>query len=321
MKRSKQNPPDGRSKLLRRICFFIWLGAFPMGSLAQADFFWFNRATNRVTYAAGGTAYLAGNPTNAQHGCFIQLIYAGPDQTNSPAVATGTGVAGDDHVVAKGWAGKNIFSTNDVDGYLQGGQFTTNLLHGYYYVRAWTAPSPDYTNGIIPVNPTNFYGDSIVWRDPWNGPPEMAASFNFGGTTGFPTTARAQIVDTDHNGLPDWWEYLYFGVFTNTDLQGDPDDDLSPNGDEFLAGTEPTDENSVFQLNYIRGNPSQAVVRWPSVDGRRYALERGTNTPATGWAFSVIATNLPATPAFNSYTDTVSNAGALFYRVTVRPEE
>jgi hypothetical protein len=59
-------------------------------------------------------------------------------------------------------------------------------------------------------------------------------------------------VDTDHNGLPDAWEYMFFGHI-GVDPNADPDKDGESNLSEFHAGTNPTDPNSVFhsarQLN------------------------------------------------------------------------
>ena len=59
-------------------------------------------------------------------------------------------------------------------------------------------------------------------------------------------------VDTDGNGLPDAFEYTYFGHI-GVDPNADPDGDGETNIAEYRAGTRPTDPNSVFhsarQLN------------------------------------------------------------------------
>ncbi len=51
-------------------------------------------------------------------------------------------------------------------------------------------------------------------------------------------------VDTDGNGLPDAWEYTYFGHI-GVDPNADPDGDGESNIAEYRAGTNPTDSNSV----------------------------------------------------------------------------
>src|SRR2546421_3788770 len=59
-------------------------------------------------------------------------------------------------------------------------------------------------------------------------------------------------VDTDGNGLPDAWEYLYFGHI-GVDPNADADGDGETNFGEYRARTDPMDPNSVFhsarQLN------------------------------------------------------------------------
>jgi hypothetical protein len=49
--------------------------------------------------------------------------------------------------------------------------------------------------------------------------------------------------DNDMDGLPDAWEYYYFGNL-NQNSQGDPDKDGVMNQPEYLAGTDPTDPTS-----------------------------------------------------------------------------
>ena len=84
-----------------------------------------------------------------------------------------------------------------------------------------------------------------------------------------------RIVDTDANGLPDWWELQYFGHLTGTDPNADPDHDGMSNLQEWLAGTNPTNASSVLRLVAIpTNNPNAFVVRWPSVAGKSYWLER-----------------------------------------------
>ncbi|MFH0881262.1 MAG: hypothetical protein V2A34_16240, partial [Lentisphaerota bacterium] len=185
---------------------------FCLTCTAQADFNWFNRTSNRITYASGGTNYLYGDTQSNSAGCFAQLIYAGTNNQIDPAVATGNGTSGDDEVCTNAWMGRGLFSSPH--GRLEGGDFSGGVVGGLYYVRAWSAPSPEYAMGLIPSFPTNKYGDSILKQNQAFGIPD---EFNFGGTTGFSTVTRARIVDSNTNGLPDWWEYRYFNTFTNVD--------------------------------------------------------------------------------------------------------
>jgi subtilisin family serine protease len=126
-----------------------------------------------------------------------------------------------------------------------------------------------------------------------------------------------RIVDTDTNGLPDWWELQYFGHLTGSDPNADADHDGLSNLAEWLAGTNPTNASSVLRLTAIpTNNPNAYVVRWPSVAGKYYRLERATNL-LTGFN-SVVQTNIAATAPTNTATDTAILPGnTRLYRVGV----
>src|SRR5262249_47104439 len=110
---------------------------------------------------------------------------------------------------------------------------------------------------------------------------------------GLPSNGSADYLDSDGDGVNNWQEYL--------------------------AGTVPTNSGSVFkimssQLNYS----TQFVVRWLSVSNRLYDVTRATNLAAGASAFVPLpgATNLPATPPQNSWTDSVSRVSPpFFYRI------
>jgi subtilisin family serine protease len=126
-----------------------------------------------------------------------------------------------------------------------------------------------------------------------------------------------RMVDTDTNGLPDWWELQYFGHLTGTAPNADADHDGMSNLAEWLAGTNPTNASSALRLTAIpTNNPNAFVVRWPSVAGKYYRLERATNL-FIGFN-SVVQTNIAATAPTNTATDTAILPGkARFYRVGV----
>jgi subtilisin family serine protease len=129
----------------------------------------------------------------------------------------------------------------------------------------------------------------------------------------------ARSVDTDGNGLPDWWEQQFFGRLTGTDPNADPDLDGASNLAEFLAGTNPTNFNSALRLTALRAAGTNGVVlEWPSVAGRYYRLLRATNL-LNGFD-SVILTNLAATPPLNTATDAAPpSAGPRLYRLKLEP--
>jgi hypothetical protein len=127
-----------------------------------------------------------------------------------------------------------------------------------------------------------------------------------------------RMVDTDNNGLPDWWELEYFGHLTGTDPNADPDHDGMSNLAEWVAGTNPTNAASCLRLTLLSaGNSNGIVLSWPSVAGKTYSLERTTNL-LTGFD-SILYTNIITTAPTNTATDTAVLPGsARFYRVSVQ---
>ncbi|MGD0088196.1 MAG: S8 family serine peptidase [Verrucomicrobiota bacterium] len=126
-----------------------------------------------------------------------------------------------------------------------------------------------------------------------------------------------RIVDTDGNGLPDWWELQYFGHLTGTDPNADPDQDGMNNLAEWIAGTNPTNVASNLRLTLVSAtNSGGTVVSWSSVAGKNYWLERSTNL-LTGFN-AIVNTNIAATAPTNTLTDPAILPGsARFYRVGV----
>jgi len=102
-------------------------------------------------------------------------------------------------------------------------------------------------------------------------------------------------VDSDHDGMNNWQEYV--------------------------SGTDPKSPASVFHFTSTARAPGQGVVvRWPSISNRFYNLNRATNLIAGTNTFTILpgASNMPATPTENTYTDAVQGVGPYFYRIDVR---
>jgi hypothetical protein len=130
----------------------------------------------------------------------------------------------------------------------------------------------------------------------------------------------ASGLDADGDSLPDWWEWTYARSRTGLVASEDDDGDGLHNDEELLAGSDPTSASSVFDLASLPAQGATGnMVRWPSVVNREYELFYGTNLFR---AFSLLATNVAATPPVNTYTDAVHGAvGSIYYRVKVRPAD
>lgn len=161
---------------------FICTLAALCSATSVADFNWFNTATNRVAYQ-NGTSFLTGSSSSSA-GCFVQLVWAGPDNSIDPARSWEDGATDDDQVQATTWIGNNILG-NPFGRYSESG-FSTDS-NGYYYVRFWTAPAHDYALGTVPLSSTNYYADTDLWLNPGSEPPASRDSFNNIPYDGYPT--------------------------------------------------------------------------------------------------------------------------------------
>jgi subtilisin family serine protease len=131
------------------------------------------------------------------------------------------------------------------------------------------------------------------------------------------------IVDTDADSLPDWWETESFGNLAQS-AATDADGDGFPNLDEFLAGTHPQDP-AVF-LAFATATPvndggeNHFVLTFPSVEDRRYRIQWSHSLDGASWS------DLGGIVTGTGGTMEITDPGALdaaplrFYRMRVLPE-
>jgi hypothetical protein len=106
---------------------------------------------------------------------------------------------------------------------------------------------------------------------------------------GLPTDGSADYVDPDHDGMNNWQEWA--------------------------AGTDPTNANSVLRMVSVTNAASGTVVSWLSVTNHTYSLEWATN-PAQNPAFSLAQSNIAGQASTTTLTDTnATGGGPFFYRV------
>ena len=125
----------------------------------------------------------------------------------------------------------------------------------------------------------------------------------------------------DLYGVPDAWKSQYFG---GTSIPGgnamdDWDHDGMPNYFEYLAGTNPTNWLSKLQItqSQVGQSGTNFVIRWSSITGKFYAVDAGTNL-VEGFPIN-LGINIPATPDVNILTIRVDQAKQEFIRVRVQP--
>lgn len=91
--------------------------------------------------------------------------------------------------------------------------------------------------------------------------------------------------DRNTNGIPDEWEYRYFANPTGAVLEADSDADRWSNFEEYIADTDPTNVNSVFNgiVRMAGTSPFSFELRGTS-SGRLYDISATTNlAPPVVW--------------------------------------
>jgi hypothetical protein len=120
--------------------------------------------------------------------------------------------------------------------------------------------------------------------------------------------------DSDSDGLPDWWEELYFDAPTGASPDADDDEDGMSNLAEFIAGTHPRQAGSVLALAPAaveKGATTNLVFRWPAVSGRVYSIWMATSLTGT---YSQVVGGLPASDGpENAHTNAAPGAPGTYY--------
>jgi hypothetical protein len=125
--------------------------------------------------------------------------------------------------------------------------------------------------------------------------------------------------DPLYNGVPQSW--LVAHGFTNDFLLAttlDQDHDGLLTWAEYVAGTVPTSRGSLLEITGVEAvvADTSTELRWQSASNRRYSVMWRTNLFQGGW--SVLATNLPAAPPENTFTNAEhGNLGKCYYVIEV----
>ncbi len=122
--------------------------------------------------------------------------------------------------------------------------------------------------------------------------------------------------DTDGDRIPDEWELLHHGNITNMTVSGDEDGDGADNEHEYIADTDPCDQDSFFRIIGISNTPHR-VVYFPSSSAREYTLDSAPNVTGV-WERIPDQEHVPGAGGADSLRDTNAPAPECVYRVRVR---
>jgi hypothetical protein len=133
-------------------------------------------------------------------------------------------------------------------------------------------------------------------------------------------------LDSDNDGLPNWWESRYYGNPTNALAQAPAVNGYS-NLQSYFLGLDPTSPLSTFRIKVkIQAGTGYPQITWSSIGAKTYALEYANSLSSSGTAFtqavSITETNVAAGMASTeTFLDDYSLTGgpsptkSRFYRV------
>lgn len=125
---------------------------------------------------------------------------------------------------------------------------------------------------------------------------------------------RPAFVDTDGNGLPDFWENLVFGDIGTTEAATDKDFDGLSNLQEYHVGTDPNDDQSRLEVLGTYHSEGQTTIQWTTVVDRNYLLQESSDL--TNWsdiADEISGTGQPAHKVIPMHSEKKT-----FFRILVK---
>lgn len=130
---------------------------------------------------------------------------------------------------------------------------------------------------------------------------------------------RPPFPDINRDGFDDRFQREFFVTpFAANAAPGlDPDGDGFSNYDEYVAGSNPTDRNSVLRFESITWNAAGATLRWNSAAGRKYRLS--TRDPRAAGANWVSLGQVTSSGPQTDYAHPGASSAAMLYRLEAVP--
>jgi hypothetical protein len=173
----------------------------------------------------------------------------------------------------------------------------------YLAAAPWPSGAAGTGSSLQRQTASNFADDPINW-------------FVAAPTAGLLNTTNA--FDADGDGLPDSWEIQYFGSINDPRAtpNADPDGDGFTNLQEYYAGTNPLDPNSLLKINSVNVAGNIAAIRFNAIAGRTYSILYRADVQNSSWLKLVDVPAQGSTGVITVNDPTIGSAPRFYRLVT-----
>ena len=207
------------------------------------------------------------------------------------------------------------------------------ILVGEFGVLRWAPGADKWLNDCIELfeeykwdwcnhSPSGWNGFNVTYSTNINDPAitNLAPDGGYRGASWTVLHQWLSFNQLDAYGIPTGWKTKYFGSTNaiNGGALDDWDHDGMNNLQEYLAGTNPTNASSKFQVaDFRKQGVTNFVIQWTSIAGKYYTIQTTTNPLAgfVGW----VTNHVPATPPLNTQTVIMEQTQRRYFRVMVEP--
>jgi hypothetical protein len=161
-----------------------------------------------------------------------------------------------------------------------------------WYSSAWGGVDPDtFSNKLSTVTKVSVIND---------GRTETAAGSIY--IDNFKLVGPWEKGPITADDMPVYW--LQQNGFTNAvtgHADGDADRDGMSNHDEYIAGTNPQDSNSMFRIEIASDDNGKPVVKWKHVDYRKFTVFESSDLTGESNGFQVVESQISSKAAGNAW--------------------